>query len=175
MTISDIKIMSTIETIDLLLNSNKSICRLGDGEFSFLDKTRKKSTEHYQNVNNKMSDKLSQILIDKPHDNIIIALSNFVSSESYANKIKDWNVEKILLSCIEQNNADYIFGNSGITRNYKLIPKLKLLWKSKNVVLVEGEYCRGGIGNDLYDNVESLRRILCPAENAYDKYDEIYL
>lgn len=35
MKLSDVKIISTIETIDLLLNSNKSICRLGDGEFSF--------------------------------------------------------------------------------------------------------------------------------------------
>lgn len=173
MKLSDVKIISTIETIDLLLNSNKSICRLGDGEFSYLDKNRKKSTVHYQKLDSELSNKLSKILTDKPHNNIIIALSDFASSELYANKIKDWNIENILLNCIQQNNATYIFGNAGITRNYKLIPKLKMLWKDKNVVLVEGEYCRGGIGNDLYDNVKSLKRIICPAENAYDKYDEI--
>jgi glycosyltransferase family protein len=173
MKLSDVKIMSTVETIDLLLNSNKSICRLGDGEFSFLDRTRKKSTEHYQKINYNLSNKLEQILTDKPNDNIIIALSNFVSVKSYEDKINEWNVSQILLKCIEQNNSNYVFGNAGITRNYKLIPTLKLLWENKNVVLVEGEYCRGGVGNDLYDNVASLKRIICPAENAYDKYDAI--
>lgn len=173
MKLYDVKIMSTIETIDLLLNSNKSICRLGDGEFSFLDETRTKSIEYYQKLDNKLSNKLKQILIDKPHNNIIIALSNFVSSELYASKIKEWNIEQTLLNYISKNNENYIFGNAGITRNYKLIPTLKLLWDKKDVVLVEGKYCRGGIGNDLYDNVKSLKRILCPAENAFDKYDEI--
>ena len=100
MKLSDIKIISTIETIDLLLNSNKSICRLGDGEFSFLDKNRKKSTEHYQKLDSELSNKLSKILTDKPHNNIIIALSDFVSSELYANKIKDWNIENILFTSI---------------------------------------------------------------------------
>ena len=174
MKLSDVKIMSTVETIDLLLNSNKSICRLGDGEFSFLDETRTKSIVYYQKLDDKLSSKLKQILTDKPHNNIIVALSNFVSSELYESKIKEWNIEQTLLNCISKNNEDYVFGNAGITRNYKLIPTLKLLWDKKDVVLVEGEYCRGGIGNDLYDNVKSLKRIICPAENAYDKYDEIY-
>ena len=173
MVLSDVKIMSTIETIDLLLNSNKSICRLGDGEFSFFDKKRKVSTVFYQKLDTQLSNKLNQILTDKPHDNIIIALSNFVASDLYANKLKVWDIENVLLGCIEQNNKDYIFGNAGITRNWKLIPRLKQLWGNKHVVLVEGEYCRGGVGNDLYDNVASLKRILCPAENAFDKYNEI--
>ena len=30
-----------------------------------------------------------------------------------------------------------------------------------------------GIGNDLFDNVKSIKRILCPAKNAFDKYDAI--
>ena len=174
MELSDVKIMSRIKTIDLLLTSNKSICRLGDGEFSFFDKNRTESTEYYQKLDSKLTDKLNQILTDKPHDNIIVALSDFASSgTSYANKIKEWNVDRILLNCIEQNNRDYVFGNAGITRDYRLIPRLKLLWGRKNVVLVEGEFCRGGVGNDLYDNVTSLKRILCPAESAYDKYNEI--
>ena len=30
-----------------------------------------------------------------------------------------------------------------------------------------------GIGNDLLDKAKSIKRILCPAENAFDKYEEI--
>src|SRR5690554_6135061 len=32
---------------------------------------------------------------------------------------------------------------------------------------------RSGVGNDLFDNTKSIERIICPAENAYDKFDEI--
>lgn len=30
-----------------------------------------------------------------------------------------------------------------------------------------------GYGNDLFDNAKSIKRILCPNKNAWDKYDEI--
>ena len=32
---------------------------------------------------------------------------------------------------------------------------------------------RAGYGNDLFDNVKSLRRILTPTKNAFPKYDKI--
>lgn len=30
-----------------------------------------------------------------------------------------------------------------------------------------------GVGNDLFDNVKSIRRILCPPRDAFDRYQEI--
>ncbi len=30
-----------------------------------------------------------------------------------------------------------------------------------------------GVGNDLFSNINSIQRILCPAESAFDRYDEI--
>ena len=32
---------------------------------------------------------------------------------------------------------------------------------------------RLGIGNNLLNNANSIKRIICPAENAFEKYDEI--
>ena len=43
-----------------------------------------------------------------------------------------------------------------------------------NVYLVEGEYTRCGIGNDLLDHTLSIHRIICPSKDAFEKYDEIY-
>lgn len=31
-----------------------------------------------------------------------------------------------------------------------------------------------GVGNDLLDNARSIRRIICPDKDAFDKYDIIY-
>ena len=49
----------------------------------------------------------------------------------------------------------------------------KELWDHRNVIIVEGRYGRSGIYNDLYDNAGSVRRIICPAQNAWQCYDEI--
>ena len=40
-------------------------------------------------------------------------------------------------------------------------------------MLIEGEYVRSGVGNDLFGDAKSVRRIICPAKNAFEKYDEI--
>ena len=50
---------------------------------------------------------------------------------------------------------------------------LKELWNNKDILFVEGNQTRLGVGNDLFDNAKSIKRILCPAENAFDVYDKI--
>ena len=53
------------------------------------------------------------------------------------------------------------------------VDKLKSIWNNQDVLLVEGEFSRNGVGNDLFDNAKSLERILCPVKDAFNKYDEI--
>ncbi len=43
----------------------------------------------------------------------------------------------------------------------------------RDIIFVEGEQSRLGMGNDLFGNANSVKRILCPSKNAFDKYDEI--
>ena len=38
--------------------------------------------------------------------------------------------------------------------------KLKLIWKNRDVVLIEGVYTRFGVGNDLLSGAKSVTRIL---------------
>ena len=51
---------------------------------------------------------------------------------------------------------------------------MKKIWDKKDVVIIEGEQSRLGIGNDLFDNMKSIQRIICPSENAFEIYDKIY-
>ena len=53
------------------------------------------------------------------------------------------------------------------------VNELKNIWKDRDIVIIEGEKSRLGTGNDLFDGAKSVSRILGPAENAYDKYNEI--
>jgi len=50
---------------------------------------------------------------------------------------------------------------------------LKEIWKDRDVILIEGDKSRLGIGNDLFDGAKSVKRILAPARDAFGKYDEI--
>ena len=44
------------------------------------------------------------------------------------------------------------------------IKKLKKLWDKKDIIIIEGEHTRFGIGNNLLDNAKSFKRIICPSK-----------
>ena len=75
------------------------------------------------------------------------------------------------------------YGDATITRAYNCLKDktqsherfsaLKALWNNRNLLIIEGSQTRMGVGNDLYSNAASIRRILVPATNAFSRYDEI--
>lgn len=80
----------------------------------------------------------------------------------------------------------YIYGNTDFTRFYhpmnthynkkkieKHVLNLKRIWNNRSILFVEGENSKLGVGNDLFSNSLSIRRILCPNNNAFKKIDEI--
>ena len=80
-------------------------------------------------------------------------------------------------------SKSYRYGDANMTRCYlgikdkskceKYFKLNQKLWDQKDILVVEGCKSRLGVGNDLFDNCKSLKRILCPAHNAYDKKAEI--
>ena len=50
---------------------------------------------------------------------------------------------------------------------------LQKIWEQRDIVFIEGEKSRLGVGNDLFANTHSIKRILCPPRNAFDKYNTI--
>ena len=80
---------------------------------------------------------------------------------SYKKKYGDTNMTRPYLAYVDRSNSAYVF------------KKLFSIWANKDVVLVEGSKSRLGVGNDMFDSVKSLQRILCPPESAYDKYEKI--
>ena len=178
------KIKSPEETIDKIINDNCSITRFGDGEFDMiLGKGMK-----YQTYNEQLGRRLEQVL--KSNDEkLLIGINNVIDlkySENYndfANNFwKGWlRSNKFKLLKLLSKNKQYY--SSNITRFYidykdktnvkKYVEKLRGIWDKKDILIVEGEYSRLGVGNDLFDNANSIERIICPSENAYDIYDKI--
>ena len=53
------------------------------------------------------------------------------------------------------------------------IKNLKKIWDNKNILIIEGNSSRVGIGNDLFINAKSIKRIICPSRNAFNVYNKI--
>ncbi len=178
------KIANPDETISELVSKNKSIARFGDGEIDFIYG----KGMNYQKYDKKLANRLQEVL-NSNEENLLIGIPDAVNVEYlklYTGPAiafwPDWiNKSKFRLVKILDRNKQYY--STQITRFYidykdkshtaQYVDRLKKLWDNKNIVIVEGDKSRLGIGNDLLDNVKSIQRIICPAENAFDKYDEI--
>ena len=179
------QVMNSKRTINFILKHKCSVARCGDGEYQLMCKIMDIG---FQN----RSDQLSECLFDvlkNPPDNLLLCVPNvFGSLKIYNERARkfwlDWNNKKIAFSKLLYYNCKrYKFGDALFTRPYidfpddtnekKIFPLIKELWDNRNVLIVEGEQTRLGVGNDLLDNAKSIQRILAPATNAFEKHSEI--
>lgn len=174
-------ILSDTETIDKIVFNKTSIARFGDGEFDLI---RGKGLK-FQRYNRELSNKLSNILYSNDNKCLICIPDFFHKTKKMTQNSKDFAratyiENSSILSKLDSNKE---YGNSNISRFYiiykkrfrdnKHPDKLKCIWHGKKLLVVEGVQSRLGIGNDLFNNAQSIQRILCPAVNAFDYYDEI--
>ncbi len=178
------KIKSPDETLDELIKEKKSIVRFGDGEFDIIFG----NNIPFQNTSEKLMKKLNEILQSDEKD-LLIGIYNAVNSKylkKYGDLAKSFWInynEKNKFKLYKLLNKSKQYYSTQFTRFYydykkkrgikKYVKKLKTLWDKKDILIIEGEKSRLGIGNDLFDNTKSIQRIICPNENAFDFYDKI--
>lgn len=172
------------ETIDKIINENKSITRFGDGEFDFIYGIGM----NYQKYDEKLAIRLKEVLNSNEKD-LLIGIPNVVNIEymdEYTGPAIDfwpgW-INKYKFKLVKVLNKKKQYYSAQITRFYmdykdkshteEYVKKIKEIWDNKDIVIIEGEHSRLGVGNDLFDNMKSIQRIICPSENAFEKYDEI--
>lgn len=174
-------VISMTETVQYIVDHKSSICRYGDGEFNIaLGKEI-----GFQHLTNDMSYRMNQVL-QSEEDNILIAVPDIFGDLSmYSDYAQPWwgeyrltelkKLQKLLDStrtyfnaCCTRFTSDYKDDQAGV-----LIPIYQQIWDNRDVYIVEGEQTRIGVGNDLLDNANNIYRILAPAKNAYDVYDQI--
>ena len=180
-----LKFYTDNETIEKIVNDNKSLSRFGDGEFLWLLNIK---TETYQEASEELSKRLKEVLTSN-NDNLIIGLPN-VMDEKNINKYMlhsriHWvNFMNKYFKYIEPLiNTERIYADTQISRCYidykdksgagDRYKNLKKIWNNKKLLIVEGEKTKLGVGNDLLSNASKIERIICPAKNAFEKYDEI--
>lgn len=180
------QIMNSLETLDYIYENKLSLARYGDGEFSIFLPGGKKNLG-FQKYDPELAKRLETILKEK-NDNLLIGLPDVFGSLSlYENNAKRfWKsyLGRFRREMVNQIDINRIYGNTNVTRYYsgykdkkdsplKIIKKFRLIWDKKDVIFIEGDKSRLGTGNDLFDNAKSIKRVLCPAENAFSSYDKI--
>ncbi len=179
-----VHIMSIDDTLDYMAIPGNCVVRFGDGEFALLDGG---DIFKYQKHSHTLQQELAKAVscTDKP--NVLVCMPEpLCGLEPYIRRSqKMWTIN------IAKNHQVYkkfcdpkiLYGNSFVSRPYMIyrdkkeaghcFEKLISIFKDKDIVLIEGEYSRSGVGNDLFAQARSVRRILCPAVNAFDRYDAI--
>lgn len=177
-------VISMSETISAIKSRRASIARYGDGEFDIIFGR----TEGFQKKDLVLSERLRTILKKNSiSDRFLVAIPDCFGDLSQFNEKAQihWKLRlnKERIKWVHCLNTKAPYYQAQITRFYfdwadkskckDWYTGLKNIWDHEEVLLVEGEFSCVGVGNDLFDNASSVRRILCPAENAFDYYDEI--
>jgi len=176
-------VLSIDETLDKIINDKCSISRFGDGEFLYIID---KLNLPFQRQELSLRARLIEVL--KAEDpNILVGLPIGYHSLNNLKKSsqRTWRSQ---ISWIYPRLSRYIdkkktYYNSSITRPYfdfenkdgckNYFDKLMMIWNNREIILVEGEKSRLGVGNNLFDNAKNVKRILAPHHHAFTKYDEI--
>lgn len=177
-------IHSSEALLNKVIEESCSLCRFGDGELEIM---RGKERPWFQAVTDQLSNRLREVFAaDNPK--ILIAVSdNFGNLECYtdetAHSIRKYVSGGTRNELMNMLGAQREYYDAYVTRPYimyknkshaELIFSLfKKVWKKRRLLIVEGEKSRIGVNNDLFSGVQGIRRIICPAQNAFDKYEEI--
>lgn len=178
------KIKNGVELLKKINKDYSSLCRFGDGEFEII---RGKERPWFQKPDRSLSARLKEVLFSNDGRINIAIAQNFVDLDQYKEKaaqdIREYmfgNTRKYILDLLDKKRIYY---DTYVTRPYiiykdkknadQIFPLFKKVWKERDVVIIEGEYSRIGIDNNLMEQAHSVARILCPSQNAWDKYDQI--
>ena len=170
------------QTLDYIIENQSSIIRFGDGE---MDLMLGKSIP-YQVYDENLASQLKEIISLQSDEKLVIGLPNVFDNRSNFTLAAEafWKVhlEHHLKDYVELARADW-YGTTFVSRPYidyvdksqsfSQFEKLKQIWKNEDILIVEGVTSRSGVGNDLFDGANSIKRIICPSHDAYSRIEEI--
>jgi len=177
------KVLSLEETLELILKDGCSISRFGDGEI-------KLTTGHslaFQHYSNELGEAL-RLVLSSSTPGLLVCIPDIFGNLSIYNKDTEvhWKqhlsrYRKWWLHYLGKQRREY--GNAFITRCYNmyldksnvgsLFEMMKKIWEGRDIILVEGKQSRLGVGNDLFHNATSIKRMLAPNTEAFSYRQKI--
>ncbi|EPC40346.1 GT-D fold domain-containing glycosyltransferase [Lacticaseibacillus paracasei] len=178
------KIVGPEDTIAEIIRTRKSIARFGDGEFNLMLDAKGIGFQEYTPA---IADALKQSF--KGGKGVLVALPHgFTSTRLDRPYIKSfwWSYvvrNKSKIDSITATTETSTYYDASFTRTAtelknrkrasQTISSVKSIWSDRDVLMVEGKSTRFGVGNDLFSQARSVKRIIAPEESAFEKISEI--
>ena len=171
------KVLSEDETLRLLIEEKKSICRFGDGEFKLIVGERHKS---FQDVNQRLNERMLEVL-KSDHPDILIGIHPV---RSFDKLTRIWRkfIIRIGEDVLALLDSQRVYPSMGVFRELPVtdaglfnlrIDAIKQLWEGRKVLFVVGKNSRFEFVEELFDNVASVDYVYGPAKNAFSEYERI--
>ena len=190
-----IEIMNPYRTLETIAKNKVSLSRYGDGEIHmvahFFNEKKTVAETSFQNYDEQLAKRLHQILYQGSSRRHMVGIPySFLEYDEYSVGTDNYWKRVWVEDCSKMFdrifNSKSMYCDSTFTRfyidrneNYRkevlpnIIQMLKRLWDDQDVCIIEGALTRLGVGNDLFDNCKSIRRIIAPSTNAFTKMEEI--
>lgn len=183
MNLPQINVHSIAWSIDYINQHHASVVRFGDGEVDLI----MGRNIPYQSYDKNLASELLEILETPSSPQLMVCLPDVFERlgryNSSAQHFWECHFEQFADFYKEHCRSSW-YGSTFLSRPYidwvdksqaqANIEKLRSLWQDKDLLIVEGETSRSGVGNDLFDNSKSIKRIIGPSKNAYQNLDWLY-
>ncbi|VFI05050.1 glycosyltransferase [Streptococcus pneumoniae] len=180
--LAPIQVRGIDETLDYIIEHNSSLVRFGDGEVNLMWGL----PIPYQNHDLELANQLKHIVGLESDEKLVVCLPDAFTDRF---KFTSWAIPfwkehmNVYMDFYKELCKGSWYGSTFISRPYidyedkskakGQFEKLKSIWENRDILIVEGITSRSGVGNDLFDKVKSVKRIICPSHNAYSVVDNI--
>lgn len=177
------QVASIDETIQRIIEGKCSVSRFGDGELLL---THPAKEIGFQKGSTLLARRLQEVLTSHEPGHLVCISDAFSDLYRYNRKARRfWRTHFFLYGDWWDKYLvpERKYYNTFVTRPYmdfarkedcgRWFHDMKGIWEQRDIVFIEGEKSRLGVGNDLFDNARSIRRILCPPRDAFERMEDI--
>ena len=177
-----IQVKGIDETLDYIIEHKPSLVRFGDGEINMLAG----DSIPYQDYDEELVSIMRDIIGQESREELVVCLPDAFTDRF---KFTSWAIPfwkdhmDHYMDFYRELCSDSWYGSTFVSRPYidfedksqakAQFEKLKSIWKNRDLLIVEGATSRSGVGNDLFDEANSIKRIICPSHSAFSRVHEI--
>ena len=175
-------VMDVETTLKKMIEEGCSVCRFGDGEMKHICG----GETWFQSRHPQLQQRLKAILRNHQDGLLVCVPSIFGDLSKYRERDRSyWRSHIIRTRNLWSQYMDCtkIYYDAFISRCYmpyqdkakaaQFFSLWKQLWNGRDLLILEGEKTRLGVGNDLFHNARSIQRILCPNTEAFTFYERL--
>ena len=177
-----IQVKGIDETLDYIIENKSSLVRFGDGEINMLAG----HSIPYQDYDEELVSIMRDIIGQESREELVVCLPDAFTDRF---RFTSWAIPfwkdhmDHYMDFYRELCSNSWYGSTFVSRPYidfedksqakSQFEKLKSIWKNRDLLIVEGATSRSGVGNDLFDKANSIKRIICPSHSAFSRVHEI--